>query len=381
MHAPQTPCSQPTCVPVSPRRVPQEVATAGAAARPPRGRTRPLTRDARSRSRRPLPGQRALDERAGQRAQVRGGRVDGCRAGRPARGQRPASARGLGSRTLPTRLDLEQRSGGRRPRRRRRDASTTSRRRRAEHDRDHREREVAARGARAPRTRRLARRRGGQIGLDDELARLERGREVRDEELVGRRSRAAARAVDDDRAAERDEAERQLGGARPRARSSRRPCRGSASRSGRRRAAPRATSGCARSSRRERGLARRRADASGRRSLLTPSRPARLRSTSSVGRTSRMLSAGTRLWPPASGFASSPSLRERASASSSDSRPLVAERRGLHPVSIASSSQTRGGVSGSSRSSHAERVGDRVRDRDRRRSSSSPRRAPSRRAA
>ena len=65
--------------------------------------------------------------------------------------------------------------------------------------------------ARAPRTRppRPAPARPGR--LDDELARRERRQVVGDEEVGGRDLPSPARALDDDRAAERGEAERELG--------------------------------------------------------------------------------------------------------------------------------------------------------------------------
>ncbi len=89
-----------------------------------------------------------------------------------------------------------------------------------------------------------------------------------------------------------------------------------------------------------------------RRSPRSTSRPARLRSTSSVGRTRRMFSAGTRLWPPAIGFASSPPSCERRQRLLERVRGDVLEGGGLHAGSPSCrSSQTRGGVSGSSTSS------------------------------
>ena len=139
-----------------------------------------------------------------------------------------------------------------------------------------------------------------------------------DEERVGRDLSAPARPLGDDRAAERRQAERNLGravGVRDAAsdgaavaRDEMADVRERLAEEGMRARIPF-----------QRGLAHRGADPDDSVASIRSS-PARLRSTRSVGRTRRMLSAGTRLWPPAIGFASS----SRASASSASSSEWAA---------------------------------------------------------
>ena len=167
----------------------------------------------------------------------------------------------------------------------------------------------------------------------------------------------------DDRAAERGERERQLGARRRRGRSSRRPCRGCGSTKwptcGRHsRERQRAISGSALESR----LAHERADRQDavRRASTSSSRQA-VDVDEDAGRASRMFSSGTRLWPPASTFASSPCSARQRDRLLDATRGARTRTARLHR----SSSQTRAGVSGSSTCSTPERVGDRVRDRGR----------------
>ena len=129
---------------------------------------------------------------------------------------------------------------------------------------------------------------------------------------------AAARAVGDDGAAERDEAERQLAGAvgvrdRPADRAA--VPRHDVPDVRQRRAHERWT----RSSLGERRLPHRRAEAQ-RAVLALDRRRARRGSGRRAASAARAasLSAGTRLWPPAIGFASSPPSASAASASSSE---------------------------------------------------------------
>ena len=98
-------------------------------------------------------------------------------------------------------------------------------------------------------------------------------------------------------------------------------------------------------------------------SPVTSSSPAtRFRSTRRAGRSSRMFSSGTRLCPPARTFASSPCSASERNRLVERLGAHVLERRRLH---AGAAPRRAPGVSGSSTSSTPERVGDRVRDRDR----------------
>ena len=211
VQAPQTPCSQPTCVPVSPRRCRRKSVSSSRGSTASRT-TRPLTVSSISitrpcsiaRARRALP-VRARRYRALAWMEPGGSTSDAA--------SDPASAAASAPRRADEQpLDLAQpESAGRSPRRRRPDASTTvplASRRSTTATID------CAKSPRAEREllerARLARRGERPDGLDDELARSRGRREVRDEELLGRDLAPAARAVDHDRSAERDEAERQL---------------------------------------------------------------------------------------------------------------------------------------------------------------------------
>ena len=226
VQAPQTPCSQPTCVPVSPSRWRRKSESRSRGSTVSRTR-RPLTvssivhvalRIARSTST-PVSLRRYRAEAW----------MESCGSTSRA-ASAPASRRSLRSRAADEqRLDLgEHASAGRRPRRRRRALARSRPSGARDDDRDHRQARSRPRAARAPRRRRAHRpARPARRRLDDELARRERRRVVRDEEVVrgdrpapagpstttvprARRGRAAARPR------------------RPRARSSRRRCRGCA---------------------------------------------------------------------------------------------------------------------------------------------------------
>ncbi len=165
-----------------------------------------------------------------------------------------------------------------------------------------------------------ARRIEREANLDQHLVRLQRRRQVRDEEVAGGDRAPPARGPP-----RRPTRRGRAGTAaarrpRPRARSSRRRCRGCASRRARRTAAPRPAGGSARA---RRGAAPARAARTSAPTRSSPStasmiasRPAtRLRSTTTAGAASRRLSSGTRLCPPARALASHPCSASRAAAS------------------------------------------------------------------
>ena len=169
---------------------------------------------------------------------------------------------------------------------------------------------------------------------------------------------------------------------RRRARSSRRPCRGSASRNGRRTAAPRGASGCTRVVSLERRLPRRGADAQRAVRASIASSPARFRSTSTrradeahVERGDEALAAGDRLRVLAALRERRERLLERAA------RRRTRRRRASRPGSTVVQ-QLPDAWRGERQLDvvAAERVGDRVRDRGGRATSCCPRRSPSRRA-
>ena len=128
----------------------------------------------------------------------------------------------------------------------------------------------------------------------------------------------------------------QLGRRRRRGRGCRRRCRGCGSRRDRSAASASASTGDrSRDERRPLGVAlagqSRRGERPSPSSARMPASSATLVDVDELrGRARRMASSGTRLWPPASTFASSPCSARSASASSTDRRRVVLERCGLH---------------------------------------------------
>ena len=341
VHAPQTPCSQPTWVPVRPsswrrKSREQQARLDLARAAPPVHASASITRAAC-----PSPGQRALDDDRVERAQVRGRRVQV-----PGAGRRAAAARARLARRPGVAGALSDRpraaSAGRRPRRRRRapEAIVAVARSRASSaiasakspcaERELLEARTRAGPAAASRSRRASS--SGSSGVV-------KCETKRSSAAISRRPRRSCRTV----AAEHDEAERQLGAgvgvcdrAADRAAVSRDEVADIA-------AAPAATSGV---------RPAKSALPDGRAHARSPSRcdasraATRLMSTSTAGRSSRMLSIGTRLWPPASTFASSPCSARSATASSTRRRDA---RSGTARASLAAAAPRRAAGSAAAR--------------------------------
>ena len=191
VHAPQTPCSQPTCVPVSPSGGGGS-RSAAAAARP-RSRIRAVDRERDLVTPAPRRAERPLDERP---RDLRGGtpaRHGSCPAGRRRAASAPASRADASSPRRPRRRSRRSITVGRSV-----TAPTATRTSRdpppAQHDRDHREREVAGAQGELLEGAALARPRRGQTVSTTSSPGSSVGQVVRDEEVLRRDLAPPARA-------------------------------------------------------------------------------------------------------------------------------------------------------------------------------------------